>query len=487
MGTRSKPEPSSCSQRVTFSSIATGTYFLASTKLSLAYHELQARSRVRISLQFLPDGMAADPPSGLQGALGMCPWLHMFAAVVAMVSELSKRLTRMEADQNQLTPDRSSEGSFNAEVELQEMTSSRREPHRPSIFSPIRRSPNSRRASSSLAWKHFLLVGRGVVVLWICTSVWIMIWGDDLGPNINKNDKRADQPQACTRTAPRRELFAGAVANVPAERLMVPWPRPVFQPSGLACSGRMIALGERFGVASIITERWLTDMDANAFSPMRHLGMALRSFSLVVRDHHHRDHHHEYSSLKLVIMEPHGEFVEEYPRGHDFEPWKVGVGSDFKLRAVTVVQHEIASSECAFIDESVRPSWALYAITTTNEIVSLCPSNSHALLLPARSIAHSDHSSGEFTSVAADSEGNVWIVAKFSSRAELRYLSRYGQLKGVWKLPAGREWSTGLCVLGEGKGILATAVELRSGHNNAELWKFLPEAQGTSNNTAIKL
>merc|ERR1712100_322722 len=107
--------------------------------------------------------------------------------------------------------------------------------------------------------------------------------------------------------------------------------------------------------------------------------------------------------------------------------WKLGRSADFSLRAFTSIHGHMATSECSVLGAGAQ-QWALFAITSYNEVVSLCPLSGS--LQPVRSIRRQSQREKDtkWQGIAVDTQGSIWLQAQSDNGAELQRLTLGGRL-----------------------------------------------------------
>jgi len=345
-------------------------------------------------------------------------------------------------------------------------------------FEPPRVHPDSIAGSSSMAWKYFFQLGLIAASLWILSFGWIAFCSNcEYHEPTQPGQASARMSSVITTLAslegsivltPAQELSSGPFW---AERLTVSWPYNFFHPSALACEEATIILGERFAVygATIQLGRASESLPhVHGFVPAllsRDISAAWGALGMIA------------GGTRILLVEVGGTAVMERSLpGNDSSSnaivarrWTLGLSANFSLRAITGIAGDAAATICAPLGGAF-PEWALYGTTNLGEVVSLCPWGGDRLE-PVQVVSRHPRVSMDFTGLASDEEGTLWLLARSKERAELRALSVDGASRGAWQLPHGRSRVlTGLCALSKGQGLLLAVAGVPGGNVDSELW-----------------
>lgn len=351
----------------------------------------------------------------------------------------------------------------------------------PTNLAPMRRRPDSKHESLSMAWKYFSQVGIMAVCMWAVTLFWMCVLGSfgfdartgvTTSAHLASCEKQSGSGSMFSREAmplvSKNELASSTSWSLSADRLDLAWPHRLFQPTALTCAGSTLVIGERFAVyattSSSLPEGLSQDqhyttavVSPDMPSPWRALGM-------------------NAGGAHLFLVEAGGKAVLQKPlaggAGGDDDSsvrrWALGPGADFSLKAITIFAGDLASSLCAVLGVA-STEWALYATTSAGEIVSLCPFR-EGQLAPVHATAI--ESNVDLLGIASNDGGALWLLTNSSSGTELRRLSSDRTRDGVWELPASRHWAMGLCSLQGDDGFLAAASSEPGLLPSPELWHF---------------
>lgn len=341
-------------------------------------------------------------------------------------------------------------------------------------FAPMRRRPNSRHESNSMAWKYFAQVGGAVAVLWVVTLAWVAAYGRWVpspvpgmgGAAASGRECRLGGGEGATSWPPAGAAEAGSPGSTGKQRALltrlldVEWPYPHFEASALACAGSTVVLADRFFVhaaPSIHAPFAAAVLSSDMPSKWQSLGTLA-------------------SGKRLLLIESGGGAVlERALKTNGTEPhasrrWALGPSADFSLTAVAGLEAAAGLPACAALlagRPAPAPGWALLGAASSGEVLLLCPLADTSRLQPARVLAKP---AGELLGIAAGAAGELWLLARSGAGAALLRISPDGRTEGVWQLPPGRRWANGLCFLPDGGGLLAAASNVSAAGTVPELW-----------------
>jgi len=335
-----------------------------------------------------------------------------------------------------------------------------------SLFEFMPERPDTCASSVSLPWKSFYIACRVIAGMWSITTVVIAF-----------NPKYYESPLA------PRDAYSRQLTQVDAA-----FPHEYFRPSSLTCTleGDQMILGDSFDIFTAdVSIKHYDDIELKRSSLAKAASSPWKSMASLSE------------AKSLLLLEENGKALLEVPRSKSGKKqrWLLSDMLDAKLLVISASEGD-AADFCKEVEGSANVGWSVYAATHFGAVVALCPMDGF-LLKPMHIVTTVDRRvpvTSDFMEVIDTATGArhysdtavglhvgngiVWLIEATVQGAKMRAfgLTGGGEL-GKWKLPLGRVWARGMCVLKDGQGMLLASSKRNTPSAYPELWHFIPDGR----------
>eukprot|EP00929_Paragymnodinium_shiwhaense_P044580 TRINITY_DN22851_c0_g1_i4.p1 TRINITY_DN22851_c0_g1~~TRINITY_DN22851_c0_g1_i4.p1 ORF type:complete len:1116 (-),score=191.33 TRINITY_DN22851_c0_g1_i4:276-3524(-) len=332
--------------------------------------------------------------------------------------------------------------------------------HNP-VVETVARRPGSAYDPRTMPWRYFRKAVMCVVLLWLGTMLWILILG----------------------------IFGARPALPVVDTVPTKWPHAFFRPSAVACDEGHLLVADQFAVHMADIQESISPNTTDD----EPLGLQMMLRPKDRRNGRWRSISVDCASSLLkggscgavYLLSQDGRTVTRYqPFWKSSEDWPVGPSKNLVLHALSHANTSMTSSRCG------AGTWGVYGATDRGEVLLLCALRGQ--LMPVLRIAGvppalkkvrttsilKDHlGADEFTGLHIGNSGALWLLARIAdgSQSELRVWKPDGKLLAEWRLPPGKQWASGMCMVRHGDErnlLLASSADETGPKATPDIWHF---------------